>query len=81
MEQKIEPIVGTIEPSMYVGRPKFNWAKAHKTQNDPSDYIKEIIFNVISVHAEVTRFFPRNSNVIENVMFKLVEKVSEEINR
>lgn len=50
LEQKSDPLVGTIEPSMYVG--KFEW----NTKIKPSDvrpYMKECINNFIAVHAEV----------------------------
>ena len=45
------------------------------------DYIKEIIINVISVHAEITRLSPRDSLEIKTVTLKLVEAITEEINR
>ena len=45
------------------------------------DYIKEIIINVISVHAEITRLLPRDSPEIKTVTLKLVEAITEEINR
>lgn len=78
MEQKIEPIVAIIEPSMYVG--KFDWAKCPKPL-DARDYVKEIIHNVISVHAEVDRVSPRNSTLVNQAMIRIVEAVTEEVNR
>ena len=45
------------------------------------DYVKEIIINVISVHAEITRLSPWDSPEIKTVMFNLVEAITEEINR
>jgi len=78
MEQKIEPIVAIIEPSMYVG--KFDWARCPKPL-DARDYIKEIIHNVISVHAEVDRVSPRNSSHVNQAMIRIVEAVTEEVNR
>lgn len=50
LEQKNDPLVGTIEPSMYIG--KFDW----NTKIKPTDvrpYVKECINNLIAVHAEV----------------------------
>lgn len=50
LEQKSDPLVGTIEPSMYIG--KFDW----NTKIKPTDvrpYVKECINNLIAVHAEV----------------------------
>ena len=78
MEQKIEPIVAIIEPSMYVG--KFDWARCPKPL-DARDYIKEIIHNVIAVHAEVDRVSPRGSLHVNQAMGRLVEAVTEEVNR
>ncbi|CAB4064857.1 EXOC2 [Lepeophtheirus salmonis] len=77
MELKCEPIVSTIEPTMYVG--KFDWARCPKP-TDARDYVKEIIHNVISVHSEVERISCKNSHVKE-VMLRLVEAVTEEVNR
>jgi len=52
MEEKVEPLIGIVEPSMYAGR--FDW---NNNQLDiPSDvrpYCKEIVMNLITVHAEV----------------------------
>ena len=79
MEQKIEPIVAIIEPSMYVG--KFDWARCPKPI-DARDYVKEIIHNVISVHAEVDRVSPRcGSSHVNQAMVRIVEAVTEEVNR
>ena len=78
MEQKIEPIVAIIEPSMYVG--KYDWARCPKPE-DTRDYVKEIIFNVISVHAEVDRVSPRNSTHVQQAMVRIVEAITEEVNR
>ena len=78
MEQKIEPIVAIIEPSMYVG--KFDWARCPKPL-DARDYVKEIIHNVISVHAEVDRVSPLKSSHVNQAMVRIVEAVTEEVNR
>ena len=78
MEAKTEPIVAIIEPSMYVG--KFDWARCPKPA-DARDYVKEIIHNVISVHAEVDRVSPKNSDHVTQAMIRIVEAVTEEVNR
>ncbi len=78
MEQKIEPIVSTVEPSMYVG--KFDWARCPKPV-DARDYVKEIIHNVIAVHAEVERVCPKDSMQVPQAMNRIVEAVTEEVNR
>ena len=63
---------------MYVG--KFDWARCPKPI-DARDYIKEIIHNVISVHAEVDRVSPKNSDHVAQAMIRIVEAVTEEVNR
>jgi exocyst complex component 2 len=50
LEQKSDPLVGTVEPSMYLGR--FDWDTTRKP-TDIRPYAKEIIANMIGVHAEV----------------------------
>lgn len=51
LEQRSDPLVGTIEPSMYIGN--FNWHTALKPV-DVRPYVKELLTNLISVHAEVS---------------------------
>ncbi|XP_023727524.1 exocyst complex component 2 [Cryptotermes secundus] len=75
LEQKSDPLVGTIEPSMYLGR--FDW----DTRQKPTDirpYAKEIIANMIGVHAEVHRVSP---NLVSCVLTQIVETVAEELSR
>jgi len=50
VELKSEPLVGTIEPSMYLGH--FEWDSCQKP-TDLRPYAKEILTNVTAVHAEV----------------------------
>lgn len=50
LEQKSDPLVGTIEPSMYLGR--FDW-DTDITPSDIRPYAKECINNLIHVHSEV----------------------------
>lgn len=50
LEEKCDPLVGTIEPSMYLGR--FDWdMKVMPTDIRP--YSKECINNLIHIHSEV----------------------------
>lgn len=75
LEQKSDPLVGTIEPSMYLGR--FDW---HLTV-PPSDirpYIKECINNLICVHSEIIHISP---SLLNAVLPQVVETVAEEIYR
>ncbi|XP_045510493.1 exocyst complex component 2 [Colias croceus] len=50
IEQKGDPLVGTIEPSMYMGRHKID---PDAMVDDARPYVYEIINNLIAVHAEV----------------------------
>lgn len=75
IELKSDPLVGTIEPSMYLGH--FDW----DTDMPPTDlkpYVKEIIANIITVHAELVRIVPR---VLYQVISGIVETVAEELSR
>ncbi|XP_028039948.1 exocyst complex component 2 [Bombyx mandarina] len=49
LEHKGDPLVGTIEPSMYMGRHKVASAEL---VDDARPYVYEIINNLIAVHAE-----------------------------
>ncbi|CAH0722849.1 unnamed protein product, partial [Brenthis ino] len=50
LEHKGDPIVGTIEPSMYMGRHRID---PDAVVDDARPYVYEIINNLIAVHAEV----------------------------
>lgn len=52
IETKSDPLVGTIEPSMYVG--SFEWDSPSLLElKDVRPYAKEIITNLIALHSEV----------------------------
>ncbi|KAF7272116.1 hypothetical protein GWI33_015080 [Rhynchophorus ferrugineus] len=75
LEQKSDPLVGTIEPSMYLGR--FDW---HLTipPSDIRPYIKECINNLINVHSEIIHISP---SLLNAVLPQVVETVAEELFR
>lgn len=75
LEQRSDPLVGTIEPSMYIGN--FNWDAALKPA-DVRPYVKELLTNLISVHAEVHSISP---GLVWRVLPQLVETVAEELAR
>lgn len=50
LEHKGDPLVGTIEPSMYMGR---HTIPENALVEDARPYVYEIINNLIAVHAEV----------------------------
>lgn len=75
LEEKSDPLVGTIEPSMYLER--FDW----DTQIKPTDvrpYVKECINNLIHVHSEVNSISP---TLVNSVLPQVVQTISEEIYR
>lgn len=75
LEQKSDPLVGTIEPSMYLGR--FDW----DTKIVPVDirpYAKECIHNLINVHAEVNSISP---NLLGSILPQIVQTIAEELYR
>ncbi|KAJ8921148.1 hypothetical protein NQ315_013619 [Exocentrus adspersus] len=75
LEQKSDPLVGTIEPSMYLGR--FEW-DINITPTDIRPYAKEIINNLINVHAEVNII---SAKLLDSVLPKIVETIAEELFR
>uniref|UniRef100_A0A1B6LCB4 Exocyst complex component 2 n=2 Tax=Cicadellinae TaxID=33370 RepID=A0A1B6LCB4_9HEMI len=75
LEHKSDPLVGTIEPSMYLGR--WDWDTKH-TPTDLRPYVKEIIANLIGVHAEVNRMCPE---LVGRVLSQITETVAEELSR
>ncbi|XP_060810472.1 exocyst complex component 2 [Amyelois transitella] len=75
LEHKGDPLVGTIEPSMYMGR--------HRIQDDElvqdvRPYVYEIINNLIAVHAEVDSVCGQSSS---RYMRDICETVCEELAR
>nr|CAH7742789.1 unnamed protein product [Callosobruchus chinensis] len=75
LEQKSDPLVGTIEPSMYLGR--FDWDMT-VVPTDIRPYAKECINNLINVHSEVTGI---SSALLDNVLTRIVETIAEELYR
>ncbi|KAH0822387.1 hypothetical protein GEV33_000406 [Tenebrio molitor] len=75
LEQKSDPLVGTIEPSMYLGR--FDW-DVDITPNSIRPYAKECINNVIHVHSEVNSI---SSSLLESVLPQVVLTIAEELYR
>lgn len=74
-ELKCDPLVGTIEPSMYVLQ--FDW----DTSFEPTDvkpYAKEIIMNLIGVRSELYRV---PLFLVKKIMSKIADTVAEELAR
>lgn len=75
IENRTDPLVGTVEPSMYIGQ--FEW-EADFTPVGVRPYANEIIANVLVVHAQVER---RCGWLKEEVLTEVVETVAEELSR
>nr|XP_023022943.1 exocyst complex component 2 [Leptinotarsa decemlineata] len=75
LEQKSDPLVGTIEPSMYLGR--FDW-DINISPTDMRPYAKECINNLISVLSEVNNI---SGTLLDSVLPRIVETISEELYR
>lgn len=75
LEQKSDPLVGTIEPSMYLGR--FDWDTNIKP-TDVRPYAKECINNLIGVFTEVHKVSP---GLVKQILTEVIEIVAEELAR
>ncbi|XP_022914951.2 exocyst complex component 2 [Onthophagus taurus] len=75
LEQKSDPLVGTIEPSMYLGR--FDW-HTNFTPVDIRPYAKECINNLIHVHFEVNSV---SSKLVDSILPQVVQTIAEELYR
>lgn len=74
-ELKCDPLVGTIEPSMYV--PRFDWDTNFKP-NNVMPYAKEILINLIGIRSELYRV---PSDLVFKILSKIVDTVAEELAR
>ncbi|KAF7992409.1 hypothetical protein HCN44_001734 [Aphidius gifuensis] len=75
LERRCDPLVGTIEPSMYLGGLEWD------TEIEPMHirpYAQEALANLIAVHAEVTRVSP---GLLKRVLSHIVETIAEELAR
>ncbi|XP_068965982.1 exocyst complex component 2 isoform X2 [Bombus flavifrons] len=75
LERRCDPLVGTIEPSMYLGGLEWDF-ETEPTHVRP--YAQEILANLIAVHAEVRRVAPA---LLYRVLSHIVETVAEELAR
>lgn len=75
VEMKSDPLVGTIEPSMYLGR--FQWDTVqHVTRIRP--YASECCDNLTGVYAEILAVSPL---LLRLILEPIVQMVAEELNR
>ncbi|XP_064599052.1 exocyst complex component 2-like [Liolophura sinensis] len=75
VEEKSNPIIGTMEQNMYLGQ--FDWNQCGKPKGVRS-YLKQVIMGMIQVHAEV---FSVSPIFLTRVLSKLTEAISEEMSR
>lgn len=75
VEEKSNPILGTMEHNMYRGG--FDWKTCQKPKG-VRNYLKEVIMRMIEVHAEV---FAVSPVFVTRVMSKVIEAVTEELSR
>lgn len=75
IELKCDPLVGTVEPSMYLGH--FEWDTCLKPA-DLKPYAKEILTNITAVYFEVYKLVPK---LLYPIISQIVETVAEELSR
>ncbi|XP_042225701.1 exocyst complex component 2-like isoform X2 [Homarus americanus] len=76
LEERVDPIIGMIERSMYLGQ--YDWGKVDHPPTDVRTYVKEILLNITHVHAEVVRVWP---GLVGKLIGRVVEGVGEEMSR
>ncbi|EZA62577.1 hypothetical protein DMN91_005509 [Ooceraea biroi] len=75
LERRCDPLVGTIEPSMYLGGLEWDF-DSEPTHLKP--YAQEILANLIAVHAEVRRVAPA---LLQRILSHIIETIAEELAR
>lgn len=76
LEERVDPIIGMIERSMYLGQ--YDWGKVDWPPTDVRTYVKEILINIAHVHAEVVGVWP---GLVSGLVGRVVEGVGEEMSR
>ncbi|KAG0730531.1 Exocyst complex component 2 [Chionoecetes opilio] len=76
LEERVDPIIGMIERSMYLGL--YDWGKVDRAPSEVRTYVKEILINITHVHAEVVRVWP---GLVGGLVGRVVEGVGEEMAR
>lgn len=76
LEERVDPIIGIIERSMYLGQ--YDWGKVEHPPTDVRTYVKEILINIAHVHAEVVGVWP---GLVGGLIGRVVEGVGEEMSR
>ena len=76
LEERMDPIIGMIERSMYLGQ--WDWGRVEQPPADVRTYVKEILLNITHVHAEVVGVWP---GLVGGLVGRVVEGVGEEMSR
>lgn len=76
LEERVDPIIGMIERSMYLGH--YDWGKVDHPPTDVRTYVKEILINITHVHAEVVGVWP---GLVGGLVGRVVDGVGEEMSR
>lgn len=76
VEHKSDPLVSTIEPSMYIV-PHFQWNRVEKFDN-LSPYAHECLDNVISVYSEIFAVSPM---LLRPILEQIIQTIAEELAR
>jgi exocyst complex component 2 len=76
VEHKVDPIVSTVEPSMYIV-PYFKWNRVEKFDN-LSPYVHECLDNVITVYSEI---FAVSPFLLRPILEQIVQTIAEELSR
>ncbi|XP_014664273.1 PREDICTED: exocyst complex component 2-like isoform X2 [Priapulus caudatus] len=75
VERRADPIVGAIEQNMYIGH--FSWTESFKP-SEVSGYLKELLFSMVAIHAEVHATSPASLYVI---MSRSLQAIAGELAR
>lgn len=75
VEHKSDPLLGTIEPSMYIGR--FQWSSVQET-GKLRPYAHECYDNLVGVYSEIFTISP---SLLRLVLEPIVQTVAEELAR
>uniref|UniRef100_A0A0K8TTG7 Exocyst complex component 2 n=1 Tax=Tabanus bromius TaxID=304241 RepID=A0A0K8TTG7_TABBR len=75
VEHKSDPLVGTIEPSMYIGR--FQWDRVYNV-NKLRPYAHECCDNLVGVYSEIYTISPF---LLRPILEPIVQTVAEELAR
>lgn len=77
VEHKVDPLVSTLEPSMYIVS-HFKWNCVEKYDGNLSPYAHECLDNVVSVYSEI---FAVSPFLLRSILEQIVQTIAEELSR